>query len=113
MAPRKTKATAAASPAATPAPALAEKAKGDALKLKDLLAEVAAATGAKPAAVKKTVEATVAAIGGALQAGRGLHLPGLGKAKVAKADAGKPMTIKLRAVSEKIAAKPPLADVDD
>jgi nucleoid DNA-binding protein len=116
MPPRKTKtavAVAADSPAAVPAPPPAERAKADALKLRDLVAQVAAATGDKPAAVKRAVEATVAAIGAALQDGRGLNLPGLGKAKIAKGGDGKPLTIKLRVTSEKIGVKPALADGDD
>ncbi len=54
------------------------------VKLKDLLAQVAAATGGKPAAVRPAVDATLAALGEALSAGKSLNLPPLGRLRVTR-----------------------------
>lgn len=56
-----------------------------ALRLKDLVEQIAAgADGVKKKDVKAVVEATLAALGTALSAGRDLHLPPLGKARVGR-----------------------------
>ena len=65
------------------------------LRLKDIVDTVTAATGAKKPEVKKTVEATLAAIGAALGTGSMLVLPPLGKLRVVKATATA-LTLKLR-----------------
>jgi hypothetical protein len=102
-------ANAAAKPAATAAgaraakpplkvvekPAAAGKAVG--FKLKDLVDQVATATGAKKPDAKKAVEATLAAISAALGAGSDLALPPLGKLRIAKT-AGAVLTLKLRPI---------------
>ncbi|OHC44205.1 MAG: hypothetical protein A2092_18565 [Rhodobacteraceae bacterium GWE1_64_9] len=55
-----------------------------ALKLKDLVEQVAAGSGIKKKDVKTVIEAALAAMGAALSAGRDLHLPPLGKARVGR-----------------------------
>ena len=55
-----------------------------ALKLKDLVEQVAADSGIKKKDVKTVIEAALAAMGAALSAGRDLHLPPLGKARVGR-----------------------------
>ena len=102
-----------------------EPAKGDAdavksgngaLKKKDLLERVTAATGGKKKDVKEVVEATIAVLGAALQSGEGLNLPPFGKARVAKSKgegASRAMTVKLRGAGAKRVEKDrkqPLAD---
>ena len=52
------------------------------MKLKDLVARVAEATGAKKPQVKEIVEAALTQIGKALDSGETVHLPTLGKLKV-------------------------------
>ncbi|NTT85213.1 HU family DNA-binding protein [Tabrizicola fusiformis] len=52
------------------------------MKLKDLVARVAEATGAKKPQVKEIVEAALTQIGKALDGGETVHLPALGKIKV-------------------------------
>ncbi len=52
------------------------------MKLKDLVARVAEATGAKKPQVKEIVEAALTQIGKALDGGETVHLPALGKLKV-------------------------------
>jgi len=79
------------------------------LKLKDLVDAVAASTGGKKPEVKKTVEATLAAIGSALAAQTALVLPPLGKLRVAKAAAGT-LTLKLRLADAARAAGKGLAE---
>jgi nucleoid DNA-binding protein len=72
---------------------------GATLRAKDLVGRVAEATGAKIKDIKDTVEATLAELGKALDAGEALNLPPLGRVKItpAKADAGgAPMKLKLR-----------------
>ncbi len=75
-------------------------AKGPAaLRLKELVDRVAAATGGKKKGVKEIVEATLAQLGLALKNGEMLNLPALGKVRVAKtqgANPGSAMTLKLR-----------------
>ena len=103
---------------AAPAP-VADKAKGATLKMKDLIAQVTEAAGGKKKGVKEIVEATLAALAGALAKGDAINLPGFGRAKVAHAEdkgAGKPMTIKLKsqgANQARKAGKEGLADSED
>jgi nucleoid DNA-binding protein len=98
---------------------VADKAKGATLKMKDLIAQVTEAAGGKKKGVKEIVEATLAALGGALSKGDAINLPGFGRAKVAHAEdkgAGKPMTIKLKSQVAGTAKKPGkqgLADAED
>lgn len=100
-------------PAAKPAPKEAE-APAPALavgtvKLKDLIDGVAAATGGKKPEVRKTVEATLAALGEALATGKALTLPPLGKLRVVK-NKGAALTLKLRIAEGSKAAGLALAD---
>jgi hypothetical protein len=92
-------------------PAAAAKPAG--FKLKDLVDQVASATGAKKPDAKKAVEATLTAISAALKSGSDLALPPLGKLRIAKA-AGSVLTLKLRQAggetSGKTAGAKPLAD---
>ena len=81
----------------------------DGLKLKDLLDSVVAATGGKKPDVKKTVEATLAALREALVSGKALTLPPLGKLRVVKAK-GPALTLKLRIADGAKAAGLALAD---
>jgi len=79
------------------------------LKKKELIERVAEAIGGKKKDVKEIVEATLAALGEALQKGEALHLPPFGHAKVARTKGeGKDssMTVKLRGAGEKTVAKP-------
>lgn len=91
-------------------------AKAPVLKLKDLIDQVATATGTKKPEAKKTVEAVLAAMSTALKSGSALALPPLGKLRVARS-AGSVMTLKLRqADGSEPAGKPagkPLADDGD
>lgn len=103
----------AAAPVARPAkPALkvVEKSspatKQAGLKLKDLVDQVAAATGTKKPDAKKAVEAVLAAMSAALKSGSDLALPPLGKLRVAKTT-GSVLTLKLRQPDgDKPAGKP-------
>ena len=77
----------------------AAAARKEAFRLKDLVAEVAEATGGKKPDVKRTVEATLAALAGALGRGTDLAVPPLGRARVVKAagkDGAAVLTLKLR-----------------
>lgn len=124
MAPRTPKDTetkpAAAKPAAKSKPALkvvdegtpSAPAKSGNLRLKDLVDSVAAATGGKKPEVKKTIEATLAAMGTALATGHSLVVPPLGKMRVAKATAGA-LTLKLRLADVSKAAGIALADDEE
>jgi len=69
---------------------------GAGLRLKDLIERVTTATGGKRKDVKEVVEATLTAMGEALERGESLHLPAFGKARVAKSPEGGAMTVKLR-----------------
>jgi hypothetical protein len=89
-----------------PAPAAS---KAGSIKLKDLVGQVASATGAKTADTKRAVEATLAAIGGALAAGKALTLPPLGKLRVVKTK-DTALTLKLRLTDAPKAAGLALAD---
>lgn len=124
------KATIAAPKISAPAPAEAgtgtaadtgaERVAAVQLKKKDLVARVVAALdGKKKGQVKDIVEATLAALGEALQKGESLNLPPFGKARIAKSKGeGKAssMTVKLRGAGAKNAAKAPkqaLAEVGE
>ena len=101
------KAKATASTGAEAAEAKAEH--GPQLKKKELVDRVTEATGGKKKLVKEIVEATLAALGEALQKGEALNLPPFGRAKVARSKGeGKEssMTVKLRGAGEKIVPKP-------
>jgi len=74
------------------------------LRLKDLVDSVAAATGARKPEVKKSVEATLSALGTALALGNVLVLPPLGKLRVVKTTATA-VTLKLRPVGAVSAGK--------
>jgi nucleoid DNA-binding protein len=93
-----------------PAPATAP------LKLKDLIAAVAAETGAKRPEVRATVEATLAVLADALKRGADLNLPPLGRLRVARAtgkDGTGAMTLKLRLGGDKAGAKALADDGED
>src|SRR5574343_1821842 len=82
---------------------------GPQLKKKELVDRVTEATGGKKKLVKEIVEATLAALGEALQKGEALNLPPFGRAKVARSKGeGKEssITVKLRGEREKIVPKP-------
>lgn len=87
------------------------------LRLRDLIDKVATRTGTKKPQARPVIEAVLEELGAALAAGQGLNLPGLGKARVARAadtPAGA-MTVKLRrpqpgAEKPKQADAQPLAD---
>jgi nucleoid DNA-binding protein len=83
--------------------------KAAGFKLKDLVDQVASATGTKKPDAKKAVEATLVAIAAALKSGSDLALPPLGKLRVAKT-AGMVLTLKLRTGAGDKAAAKPLAD---
>ena len=91
----------------------------NALKLGELVERVATATGAKKKDIKATIEATLAELGKALEAGEQLNLPPFGKARVAKpgdAATGQPMVLKLKrggATRNKKEPKEALADVGE
>jgi Bacterial DNA-binding protein len=103
-------AKAAASPALKVVePAPTPDAAANAVKLKDLVDSVAAATGGKKPDVKKTVEATLAALGEALATGKALTVPPLGKLRVVK-NKGPALTLKLRLADGAKAAGLALAD---
>jgi len=71
----------------------------DALKLKELVDTVVAATKAKKKDVKPIIEATLAKLGAALSQGKDLNLPPLGKAKIGRqqdqASGGELIVVKL------------------
>lgn len=82
--------------AAKPRP---EPKPGEALRKKDLIDRVAAASGAKPGDVKKVVEATLALLAEHLGRDEDLTLPPLGKLTVARrkeTGKGEVLTLKLR-----------------
>lgn len=90
------------------------------LKKKELVARVVEALeGKKKGAVKEIVDATLAALGEALQKGESLNLPPFGKARVArtKGEGSETMiTLRLRGAGEKNApkaGKEALAEVGD
>jgi hypothetical protein len=89
-------------------PAASEAAAGG-LKLRDLIDSVATATGGKKPDVKKTVEATLAALAEALANGKALTIPPLGKLRVVKTK-GPVLTLKLRRAEGAKAAGLALAD---
>lgn len=79
-------------PEAAPAPGV--------YRLKDLVEEVAAATGAKPKDARVQVMATLTALGAALGQGKGLNLPEVGKGRISRsvtdANGVTAMVLKLR-----------------
>ncbi|WP_149589425.1 HU family DNA-binding protein [Tabrizicola flagellatus] len=79
------------------------------VKLKDLVDQVAEATGARRADIKPTVEALLAAMGAALATGKALAAPPLGKLRVVKSK-GPALTLKLRLADGPKAAGLALAD---
>lgn len=94
----------------------ATAAKTGALKKKDLIERVIAATGGKKKDVKEVVEVTLAVLGAALQGGEGLNLPPFGKARVAKSKGegtATALTVKLRGAGAKKDRKQPLADAGE
>lgn len=105
----KAAATAAAKPELKVVAPPATEAKAGGLKLKDLIDSVASATGGKKPEVKKTVEATLAALGEALATGKALTVPPLGKLRVVKTK-GPALTLKLRLAEGAKAAGLALAD---
>lgn len=64
------------------AAALVVKPAGQVLKVKELVEQVAKASGAKKKDLKEIIEAVLAELGQALSEGKELNLPPLGKAKV-------------------------------
>jgi len=85
----------------TDAPETGVEGAGDVLKLKQLVAQVAAANGGKKQGIKEVVIATLAALGNALSSGQNLNLPPLGKARVGRQKAaagedGELIVVKLR-----------------
>lgn len=90
----------------------ATPAVGATLKLKDLVEQVAAATGGRKAEVRRTVEATLAVLGAALAAKSTLVAPPLGKLRVAKAADGV-LTLKLRLADQSRAAGLALAEDEE
>jgi nucleoid DNA-binding protein len=124
-APKPAKATISAPKIAAPAAAAievepVEKVSGPQLKKKDLVARVVTALdGKKKGQVKEIVEATLAALGEALQKGEALNLPPFGRARIARQKGeGKAssMTVKLRGAGAKNAPKAPkqaLADAGE
>jgi hypothetical protein len=106
----RTQSTGAAKPALKVVePAPAAKAPDGALKFKDLVDSVALATGGKKPDVRKTIQATLAALGEALASGRALVVPPLGKLRVVKSK-GPALTLKLRRIDGTKAAGLALAD---
>jgi hypothetical protein len=68
------------------------------LRVRDLVDRVADLSGAKKKDTREIVEATLAALGAAIDAGEVLNLPPLGKLRVARAATGETgaVTLKLR-----------------
>jgi nucleoid DNA-binding protein len=97
--PKTAPAEAAAAPGAEAASRSADGDRAGALKLRELVVRVSEATGGKKKGVREIVEATLAALGSALEKGEELNLPGVGKVRVAKSvdRAGRAtMTLKVR-----------------
>lgn len=96
------------------APQAAKAADGvEALRLKDLSDRVAELAGARKALVKPVVEATLRLLGEALEAGRALNLPPLGRARVSRSRAtakGAALTVKLKRGGAAKAGAGPLAE---
>lgn len=110
----------AVAPVVVPADAGAPKAAvaANRLGLKELVAQVVAATGAKPSAVKPVVSATLTVLGQALERGDSMVLPSIGKVTVRPAKEGKSpraMTVKVRPAGAKksVGGKEALAAADE
>ncbi len=99
-------------PASPVAEADAASAGAGNLKLKDLVDQVAAATGGKKAEIKPVIEATLSVIGTALATGKALAIPPLGKLRVVK-NKGPALTLKLRLADGAKAAGLALADNEE
>lgn len=85
-----------AAPEAAP---VAARVRAPSLKIKDLLARVGTASGAKKKDLKPIVEATLRELGEALSRGEELNLPGFGRSRVAKSaqkDGASHLTLKLK-----------------
>jgi hypothetical protein len=102
----------AAEPAAKPVAKSKAKPAADTIKLRQLVDQVATATGAKKPDAKIYVEAVLAAIGTGLAAKSVLVVPPLGKLRVAKSN-GSVLTLKLRLADTSRAAGLALADDDE
>ncbi len=95
------------------------KAAGGQLRLRDLVERVTSATGGRARDVKAAVEATLAELGKALDAGEVLNLAGLGKAKVMRVTQtanGPALVVKLRRDEAGLGRKEPgdpLADAGE
>lgn len=100
-----------AKPSAKSAPARVEAAGATpVLKLRDLIDEVAEAAGTPRAAARTLVEATLEALGLALDRGDTLNLPPLGRLRVTRAKGageGGSLTLRLRRPGEAAAGKNP------
>lgn len=110
-----------AKPKAAPVPELLAEPAADTTavavtRLKELVARVATATDSKRAQVRTVVEALLVEMGAALEKGETLHLPGLGRMRVARTRAqgsGSVMSVKLKRAGAKApqnSAAAPLAD---
>jgi hypothetical protein len=114
---RPTRGAKAAAPSAAEArPEQAERkmtaAAVDAIRIRNLVDTVAAATGAKKIEARKSVEAVLQALGAGLAARSVLVVPPLGKLRVAKSN-GPVLTLKLRLPDSARAAGLALADDDE
>ena len=85
---------------------------GATIRMKELVELVTTATGGKKSDVRRTVEATLAALGSALAVKAALNVPPLGKLRVAKSADGV-LTLKLRLADQARAVGLALADDDE
>jgi hypothetical protein len=90
----------------------APPAKAGSLKLKDMVDQVAEATGGKKSDVKPVIEAMLKVMGTALATGTPLAVAPLGKLRVVK-NKGPALTLKLRLADAPKAAGLALADDDE
>ncbi|WP_284164215.1 HU family DNA-binding protein [Frigidibacter sp. SD6-1] len=84
---------------AKPEADMADAAEGTVLKLRDLVERAASRSGAKKPAAKPVIEAALAVIAEALDAGQSLNLPPLGRVRVGKVKEGAQgamLTLKLK-----------------
>lgn len=84
-------------------------AKSQGMKLRDLVARVVDATGAKKKNARSIVEATLDELGAALARGDDLNLPGVGRIRVARSsdrDGRAIMTLKLRGAGKPRSKEP-------
>jgi nucleoid DNA-binding protein len=83
------------------------------LKLRDLVERCASRSGAKKPAAKPVIEAALAVIAEALDAGQSLNLPPLGRVRVARANdgpGGAMLTLKLKRAGSARKGEAPLAE---